>query len=191
MAEASNRQDFFNKAEIVTGSGFHVALGREHAKRLFGIKDDESLRQFVEELTNSKEIRSSGRLVESGPHWATIHCCLTDGELDPAGGEFPLNHVVLGGKALHRGDDYTAVLVRPDMTLFIAEALGDLKQADFRAKFDALRSGLPETARNKEFIEVWRTLVELRALFDDAAANLEAVLFTTEMGTGSNSTKSA
>jgi len=175
---------------IVTGSGYHVALGREHAKQLFTLKDDDSLRKFVEGLKNSKEIRSSGRLVDVQTHWAAIHCCLTEGELDPAGGEFPWNHVILGGKALHRGNDYLAVVVRPDMTKFIAEALGDLKQADFRAKFDAYRKDAPESARNKEFVEVWRTLQELRVLFEDAATNMEAVLFTAELG-AENAAKSA
>ena len=160
-------------------------MGREHAKQLFGLKDDDSLRKFVLDLRNSKEMKTTGRLVDTKTHWAAIHCCLTDGELDATAGDFPLNHVILGGKALHKGDDYTAVVVRPDMTPFIAEALGDVKQADFRAKFDALRKDVPEPARNKEFAEVWRTLQELRVLFEDAATNREAVLFTAEMGTAS------
>ncbi len=166
----------------MTGPGYHVALGREHAKQLFSLKDDDALRNFVQGLKDSKEMRTSGRLVDTKTHWAALHCCLTDGELDPAGGEFPLNHVILGGKALHKGDDYTAIVVRPDMTPFIAEALGDIKQIDFRAKFDTLRKDVPEATRNKEYVEVWRTLQELRVLFEDAAANREAVLFTAELG---------
>jgi len=174
---------FYNRYEIVTGSGFHVALGRENAKTLFGLKDDDSLRKFVQDLKISKEIKDSGRLVNCGPHWATIHCCLNDGDqsLDPAAGEFPLNNAILGGKALHRGDDYLAMLVRPDVVPFVTEALAGVKQSDFREKFNVLRSEATEEERKKEFVEVWKVMQELRVFFEDSGVNREAVLFTAEL----------
>ena len=163
----------------MVGTGYHIALGREHAKRVFSIRDDESLRQFLEELKSSKEMQTSGRLLETGVLWDPIHRCLTEGELDPAGGEFPLNHVVLGGKQLHNGADYVAALVRPDMTRFIADALAELEEDDLRKKFFALGSGsYRQPIDEKRFMEIWLVIQDLIVFYSAAAENLEAVIFT-------------
>jgi hypothetical protein len=121
----------------VVGPGFHIALSREHAKRLFAIKDDESLRQFLEELKSMPEMKKSGRILALGTAWDAIHRCLTDGELDPAGGEFPLNHAVLGGKQLHRAR------IRPPYGAAGHDAIHrrrpeELTEDDIRAKFLSL-----------------------------------------------------
>ena len=90
-----------------------------------------------------------------------MHRCLTEGELEPAAGEFPLNHAVLGGKQLYKGTDTTAVLVRPDMSRFIADALSELDQDGMRPKFMALAchpylSGVPHRISHVE-----RTFAEI------------------------------
>jgi len=173
------------------GLGFHIALTREHAKRLFAIQDDESLKEFVMELKSSAEMKQKGRILETGGTWDAIHRCLTEGELDPTGGDFPLNHAVLGGKHLHRGEDYTAVLIRPDMIPFVAEALGDVKQKDFREKFDALGSSYQGGRSEKDFGEVWRQLQRLRVFFEDCSQNRDSVLFTADIGFATMQAKSA
>jgi hypothetical protein len=166
----------------VVGRGYHIALGREHAKQLFGLKDDQAILKFLEELKAAPEMKKSGRLLDTGTAWNAIHRCLTEGELDPAGGEFPLNHAVLGGKELHKGDDYAAVLIRPDMTRFIADALEEVTEEDFRAKFMALNSqSYGEPINDKEFIKVWLALQNLKVFFEAAAENLEAVVFTARL----------
>lgn len=162
----------------MVGRGYHIALGREHAKRLFGLKEDRAILQFLEELKASPEIEKSGRLLDTGTAWDAIHRCLTEGELDPAGGDFPLSHAVLGGKQLHQGTDYAAVLVRPDTTRFIADALAEVEVDAFRKKFFALS---PESYQSplseKQFTEIWLALLNLKVFFEAAAENLEAVVF--------------
>ena len=162
----------------MVGRGFHIALSREHAKRLFGQKDDENLRAFLDELIASPEMKKSGRLFDSGAIWDPMHRCLTEGELDPAGGEFPLNHAVLGGKQLHHGNDYVASLIRPDMTTFIAEALGDVKEEDFRKAFFGLPESYKQPRDEKSFMAVWLALQNLKEFYDAASESLEAVVFT-------------
>ncbi len=163
----------------MVGRGYHIALGREHAKRLFGLKEDQAILQFLEELKADSAMKKSGRVLETGTAWDAIHRCLTEGELDPAGGDFPLSHAVLGGKPLHQGDDYAAVLVRPDMTRFIADALDEIEEDDVREKFFALN---PQSYRQpigeKEFTEVWLALQNLTLFYKAATENLEAVVFT-------------
>jgi hypothetical protein len=170
-----NEQD---GGEPVVGRGYHIALAREHAKRLFSIQDDASLRSFLKELIRSPEMKKSGRVLDTGKAWNAIHRCLTEGELDPNGGDFPLNHVVLGGKQLHKGDDYAAALVRPDMTTFVAEALTEVKEGDLREKFFALDpQSYGQPIDEKAFQQVWLALQNLKVFFDAAAENMEAVVF--------------
>jgi hypothetical protein len=163
----------------VVGKGYHIALGREHAKRVFGIRDDDALLQFLEELKTSSEMKRSGRLLDTGMLWDPIHRCLTEGELDPAGGDFPLNHAVLGGKQLHNGSDYVAALIRPDMTRFIADALEELDEDTMRQKFFGLDpASYHQPIDEKRFQELWLTLQNLQTFFNAAAESLEAVIFT-------------
>jgi hypothetical protein len=162
----------------VIGRGYYLALARDHAKRLFAIKEDAELAKFLEELKNSPEVKKSGRALDIGAAWDPLHRIMTDGELDPGGGEFPQNHVVLGGKALHRGADFSAILIRPDVVGFVSEALNDLKQLEVREKFNALPESYAKPRGDKDFTEVWLAVQKLRTFFDAAAENLEAVVFT-------------
>jgi uncharacterized protein DUF1877 len=163
----------------VVGRGFHLALAREHAKTLFGLKDDESIRKFLEELKARPDMKKSGRMLDLSTLWDPIHRCLTEGELDPAAGDFPLNSAILGGKQLLKGDDYTAVLIRPDMTNFIADALAELEEDDLRKKFFALKGGTyDQPIDEKHFMEMWLRLQDLKVFFAAAAENMEAVVFT-------------
>ena len=163
----------------MVGQGYHIALSREDAKTIFGLKDDDNLRRFLEDLRTRPDVKKSGRLLESGTKWDPIHRCLSDGSLDPAAGDFPLNHAVLGGKQLHRGPDYTAVLVRPDMTQFIADALAGLDEDAIRKNFFALKpDAYAGPVDKKQFIELWLMLRNLGVFFEAAAANHEAVVFT-------------
>jgi hypothetical protein len=166
----------------VIGRGYHIALGREHAKELFAIKNDEALRKFLDDLRGRADMKKSGRVLETGTTWDAIHRCFTEGELDPAGGEFPLNHAILGGKQLYKGTDSTGVLIRPDMTRFIADALSELDQDSLRPKFFALAGATyDQPVDEKHFMQVWRMVQDLQVFFDAAAENLEAVVFTAKL----------
>jgi uncharacterized protein DUF1877 len=167
-----------NSGAPVVGRGSHIALAREHAKTLFGLKDDESIRKFLADLQVRPDMKKSGRVLDTGILWDPIHRCVTDGELDPAGGDFPLNHAVLGGKQLLKGADYTAVLIRPDMTRFIADALAELEEDDIRKRFFALGSTYKQPIDEKHFMQMWLMLQDLKVFFAAAAENMEAVVFT-------------
>ena len=157
-------------------------MSREHAKRLFAIKDDPTLLKFLEELKSMPDLKKSGRSLDLGTAWDPIHRCLAEGELDPAGGDFPLNHAVLGGKQLHRGAESTAVLVRPDMTRFIADALEELNEDDIRKKFFALSpQSYKQPIDEKHFMEIWIALQSLKDFYLAAAENMEAVVFTARL----------
>lgn len=142
------------------------------------MQDDENLRAFLDELRGSRDMIASGRVLDIGPTWDPLHRCFTDGELDPAGGEFPLNTVILGGKQLHRGDDYAAVLIRPDMVAFVEGALAEIEEEDLRQKFFNLPDSFTGPRGEKDFMELWLQLQNLKVFFEAASENMEAVVFT-------------
>jgi hypothetical protein len=162
----------------VIGRGYYLALARDHAKRLFGIKDDGELAKFMEELKSSADMKKSGRVLDVGSVWDPLHRLMTDGELDPGGGDFPHNHIVLGGKQLHHGSDFSTILIRPDMVPFVSEALNELKQLEVHEKFNNLPASYTKPKGDKEFTELWLAVQKLRTFFDAAAENREAVVMT-------------
>jgi hypothetical protein len=164
----------------VLGRGYYLALARDHAKRLFGIKEDAPLAEFMNELKNAPDMKKSGRSLDIGSVWDPLHRILTDGELDPGGGDFPENHVVLGGRQLHHGPDFSSILIRPDMVAFVSTALNELKQTEVREKFQNLPASYTKPRGDKEFAEIWLAIQKLRTFFDAAGENLEAVVFTVQ-----------
>ena len=163
----------------MAGLGYHIALSRDNAKRVFAAADDTALLALIEEFKASKELRKNGQLVDCKRTWDAIHRCLTEGTLDPSAGEVPMNHAVLGGKQLHKGTDFIAVLVRPDLTPFVAEALHDMKEPEFRKRFFALGDhGYDQPINEKEYTLVWHHVQELRAFFEYCSEERFAVLFT-------------
>ena len=167
---------------MVVGRGFHIALAREHAKTLFGLKEDAAICKFLEELKVRPDMKKSGRILDVGTLWDPIHRCLTEGELDATAGDFPLNTAVLGGKQLLKGQESTAILIRPDMTRFIADALAELEEDEVRKKFFALQGGsYQQPIDEKHFMEMWLRLQDLKIFFEAAAENMEAVVFNAKM----------
>jgi hypothetical protein len=162
----------------VSGPGFHILLNREDAKKLFSHKEPEAIRSFVKQLTESKDYKKQERVLECGTAWDAIHRCLTDGTLDPTGGDPPLNNAILGGRQLYKSDDYLVSLVRPDMAPFVSEALNDVKYEDMHAaylKIDAADYGRP--LNEKDFEKAWVIFQQVRAFYETAAQDLDAIVF--------------
>lgn len=163
----------------MVGPGYHIGLSRDHAKRVFANKDEAALPPLIAELLGDKTLKANAQILELKRTWDPIHRCLTDGSLDPEAGEFPLSHVVLGGKKLHHGDDYAAMVIRPDMVTFIAEAVHGIKEHDFRLRFFALGDkGYDQPITEKDYALVWHSMQEIRTFFEYCDDERLAVLFT-------------
>lgn len=163
----------------MSGPGAHIILGREDAKQLFLHKDDEAIRSFVTGIRQSRKHRDAQLVLECDDSWDPIHRCFSDGTLDHAGGDFPLNHCVLGGKRLHGGTEFEAVLIRPDIVPHVADSLHHIKRAELHQKYFAIDPqdyGRPLS--EADFDKVWLFLQQIRKLFEDAAQDRSAVLFT-------------
>jgi hypothetical protein len=165
----------------VKGQGAHIILAREDAKKVFAASDDAAVRKIVTELRNSKKHRDAKLVLETGTSWDAIHRCLTEGTLDPESGEYPLNHTILGGKRLYKGNDFEAIMVRPDIVPFIAEGLHHLKRDVILSRYhkiDPADYGQPLSIT--DFDKIWNSLQQIRQLYEDAASELCAVLFTVD-----------
>lgn len=96
----------------------HFAITSER-ERLLLAADDEGDRDAVDELLEDiEELWDDDALkVDTDKAWDTIHRCLTDGTLEPEGGEYPLSYAILGGRHLH--DEYYGAAGRPGAVLLV------------------------------------------------------------------------
>lgn len=171
---------FFDRC-YVKGQGAHIILTRDDARKIFAASDDESIRKIVIELRTSKRHREAKLVLETGTAWDAIHRCLTEGTLDPTSGEFPRNQAILGGRRIHQGAGFEAILVRPDIVPFIAEALHHLKREEVHEPYMKLDpADYGQKPSEPDFDRVWNALQQVRQLYEDAANERCAVLFTVE-----------
>ncbi len=161
------------------GRGAYIVLTREDAKEIFSQEGDTAVRAVAERLRNSPKHRESDLLLECGTSWDPIHRALTDGTLNRDVEDFPLDHCVLGGRRLHIGKEFEAVLIRPDIVPHVAAGMHDLKRAEFTERYMALDPvAYGKQPTESEGDETWAMLKLIRQLFEDAGNEHAAVLFT-------------
>lgn len=165
--------------ELTPGHGAYIVLIRADAKELFAQEDDASVRSVAERLRKCPKHREDDLVLDCGSSWDPIHRSLTEGTLEYDGGEFPLDHCVLGGRRLHKGEDFEAILIRPDIVPHVSQGLHNLKRAEFTEKYMALEPDeYGKQPTEPEADETWAMLKLIRQLFEDASNEHAAVLFT-------------
>lgn len=158
--------------------GVHFAVAAESERELLAAADAGDVDAVGELLADLEENWPQPQLsVDTDKAWDEIHRCLTDGSLDPDGGEYPLSHAVLGGRHLH--DEYYVVHVSATEVGDVAAALRDIDRAWLRRRFDTLDATEYGGPRDDTgFAYVWQNLVDLRDFYARAARSGRAVLFT-------------
>lgn len=161
--------------ETLTG-GVLFFLSREHAKTFFALKDDQQLVEFMRELIDSDA--DVPRVATAG-YWETLHRCLSDGTLNPSGGQPPLNHCLLGGRQMYQSTERVVSLVRPDIVPQVAAALAEVDQSWFRDRFESTAAAAGNDPFDQETCADAYGLIEsMRRLFEVAAEQKGAVVFT-------------
>lgn len=161
--------------------GVHLALDEPDVRRLeaelsVGRSAAEVLRAAFERLLDDEP----QWIAYSDDAWRTIHNVLVHGDPRSDGGDYPLSHAVLGGRAWDEGTTLLR-LKSPRTAADVAEALHDLFRADFLERCDALEaagrgSPLPEADR----MYAWRWLRKIAELYKRAAREGRWVLFGVE-----------
>jgi len=158
--------------------GVHFAIDDSTAARLLQAGSDEERMYVVQEI---EERWDEEYLYQTDKAWDAIHRCLTDGKLSFAGGSYPLNRCILGGRSLYEGDDYILVLISPEEVRHLSESLPMIDRSEFHRRYfqiDPKDYGLPLSEEDFEY--TWDWFDGLAAFFQMASAKGRAVIFTVD-----------
>ena len=162
--------------------GVHFALSEDDVASLLSKPDDHQRLTYVQEEIEERYFEEPCTYIaQSDKAWDAIQRALADGLLSYAGGEYPLNHVVLGGQPLYSQDDYIISLKTPEQVKDAAAAIASITQEQFRDRYDAIdpaEYGLDLT--DEDFHYTWEWFQEVRALYERAASESRHVLFTAD-----------
>lgn len=159
--------------------GVLFAIDDDVAGRLRrAVGDDEAVMEIVEEIEESWD---RGSLGETDKAWDAIHRALTDGGLEWANGDYPLNHAILGGLLVTSGEEYIAVLKSPDQVRDVALAIGVIDDDAMAERYTTIVPSdyAPEYGDDdREYTVGW--FGNVRDLFRNAADSGRWVLFTVD-----------
>jgi hypothetical protein len=167
---------------VMSCLGVHFSLSADEVQCLRAIQDESERVDYVHEVieeeffTNQRE-----RMAESDKAWDAMHRVLSDGELTWDGGDYPLNHVVLGGELLYTGSDFIMVLKTPDQVRDVAAALPSVTESEFRRRYFAIKPesyGCP--IDEDDFGYTWDWFQNVREFWQRAASQGRFVLFTAD-----------
>ncbi|MFI0444184.1 YfbM family protein [Actinomadura sp. 6N118] len=148
--------------------GVHFAITADHERLL--LATDAGIGEILEDIEESWD--DDVLSVSTDKAWDEMHRCLSDGTLDPDGGEYPLSYAVLGGRHLH--EEYYVVYLNAAEVCDVAEGLSRVDEAWLRQRFDAIE----DADHGGDFGYVWENFVDVRAFYERAAKAGRAVIFT-------------
>src|SRR5262245_15296288 len=159
--------------------GVHFAVTSEQLARLLAASDDDGLMEVIEQIEDAWD---KDHLAESDKAWEAIHRCLTDGSLLYESGEYPLNHVICGGRQLHRGEEYTVSLVTPEQVKDVSAAIDPLTEHWMRERYFSMLkpNGYAGDIGEDDLGYTWPWFENVRDLYRKAAASGRAVIFTVD-----------
>ena len=161
--------------------GVHLALSDSEARALLSKHADKDRVNFIHEIEPRYFEEPQTYLAETDKSWDAMHRLLGDGRLTYDGGDYPLNHVVLGGQKLHEHDDYLISLKTPEQVRHVASALANIDEVEFRRRYDALDPGQYDgEIGDDDFAYTWDWFQGVRALFQVAASEGRYVLFSVD-----------
>jgi hypothetical protein len=161
--------------------GVHFALSEDEVASLRSQPDEASRLDYLQEEIEEVYFENHPEfLVESDKSWDAIHRTLTDGELGWDNGNYPLNHVILGGESLYSESDYIISLKTPEQVRDIAAALPSVTEAEFRQKYFAIPESYGLPLSEDDFNYTWENFQAVREFFLLVAKENRYVLFTAD-----------
>jgi len=155
-------------------------LSGAEVQRLREIEDESERVDHVHEVLEVEYFEQHPeRLAENDKAWDAMHRTLADGELSYDGGEYPLNHVILGGEPLYTESDFIMVLKTPPQVRDVAAALPAVTEEDFRARYFGIDAeGYGMELSEVDFGYTWDYFQAVREFWLRAAGEGRFVLFT-------------
>ena len=165
--------------------GVYFALTENDSKHLLEAGNDEAVINVIQE--EIEERWDKEWLQETDKAWDAIHRCLTDGTLR-CRGKSTLEKFVLGGRQLHRGNEYIISYLTPNEVREVFQAAQNITKDFFRHQYFRLKrkflwfdlttydGPIDET----DFEYSWSNFEDARQLFQKAAAANRPVVFTVD-----------
>jgi hypothetical protein len=162
--------------------GVHFALTEKEVADLRLLTDEQARLNHLKGVIETTYFDQYPDLkAESDKAWDAMHRALADGKLTWDGGDYPLNHTVLGGEPLYTGSDYIMSLKTVQQVRDIATALVLITEPAFRRRYfaiDAKSYGFPMS--EDDFGYTWESFQCVRDLYTRAAEEGRLVLFTAD-----------
>lgn len=160
--------------------GVHFALSGDDVALLLSKKNNEERLALIQEDIEGRYFEEPGRYVaQSDKAWDAMHRALSDGLLSYDAGQYPFNHVVLGGQLLYSEDDCIISLKTLEQVRDVALVIARRTQEQIREQHDPINPqeyGFDLT--DEDFRYTWQYFQEVCTLFQTAAAEGRHVLFT-------------
>ena len=161
--------------------GVLFAIDQETADALLALDSDEARVEHIQEVIEEDFFENHAEwLVETDKSWEWMHRALTDGELDWDNGQYPLNHVIMGGESLHEGSDYIITLKTPKQVSDVAAALAQITEESFADGFRQIDKSELNTGFEEDFRYTWGYFNEVREFWLRAAKQGRFVMFTVD-----------
>ncbi len=155
------------------GRGVHFAVSDPELKQLLAARGDEAVMEQIEEIEGRWD---KAWLIETDSAWWAIHLALTSKRAPPG-----LGRAVLGGRPLHKGDDYHVILVEAKDVPDIADALARLDESSFKRLYEQIdRKAYGRPLSTEDFAYTWESFVPLQKFWKQAADARRAVAFTVD-----------
>lgn len=162
--------------------GVLFSLDEKIVKKLKSFKTDEKRLEYLQEDIEEVYFEQyPDKIAELDKAWDSIHRCLTDGKLEWENGDYPLNHIILGGELIYHEEDYIMSLKNPNQVQDIADNIDLVTEEILRIgynKIDSQDYGFELTVEDFQYTVDWfRDSINF---WKQAAKDKRYVLFTAD-----------
>ncbi|MEW6126560.1 MAG: YfbM family protein [Acidobacteriota bacterium] len=162
--------------------GVHFSIDEPTVKTIKSIKRESPRLDFIREVLEEKYFNEYPHwLIETDKAWDAIHRTLTDGDLTWENGQYPFNHLILGGERLYTKPDYLMILKTPPQVQDVAKAISKISKQQFRKsyfKIDPEKYGA--LVDEQDFEYSWSYFENLRIFWETASSEGRYILFTAD-----------
>src|SRR5882672_10004566 len=139
--------------------GVLFSLDKEAVDKLKSFASDEDKLDYLQtEIEEEYFNKYPDKIYELDKSWDAIHRTLTDGKLEWNNGDYPLNHIILGGDILYSQQDYIMTLKTPDQVKDILKSFDLVTKETFKSKYfkiDKALYGFETTEEDFDYTWTW------------------------------------
>jgi hypothetical protein len=162
--------------------GVLFSLDKVTVDKLKAFESDEERLDYLQmEIEEEYFNKYPDKLCELDKAWDAIHRTLTNGKLEWTNGEYPLNHIILGGEIMYFQQDYIMTLKTPEQVKDIFKKFDLVTKELFKERYFKIDKDLYgfETTED-DFEYTWTWFSQSREFWKQATNDNRYVLFTAD-----------